>query len=311
MAGAVALSAAARRAGAPALAALVALLLGVVYRGTLASLWTVWTTNDNYSHGPLVPLVSLGLVALRRDALRARPRRGDARGLALVALACAMQVTGLRADVLALQGWSLVAMLFGLSLTLLGGPLTRALALPIAYLGFMLTFPPFVMNRLSYALKEVAVGVAAHAAGWLGATLQRSGMTLYVAGGTLEIEDPCSGLRSLLAMLATGVLFAALLRGGAWRRLLLVALAAPMAMAGNALRVTLLAVTAHYAGIPRAVGLFHDVSGYLTYALSLAGLLAAWALLQPPAPRGPGGAPPADALPAALARRLAGGRNAS
>ena len=281
MAGAGVPSAAARRVGAPALAALVALLLGVVYRGTLASLWTVWSTNDNYSHGPLVPLVSLGLVALRREALRARPRRGDARGLALVALACAMQVLGLRADVLALQGWSVIAMLFGLSLTLLGGPLTRALALPIGYLAFMLTFPPFVMNRLSFALKEVTVRVAAQAAAWLGVTLQRSGMTLWVTGGALEIDNPCSGLRSLLAMLATGVLLAALLRGGAWRRVLLVALAVPLAMAGNALRITLLVVTAHYAGIRRAVGLFHDVSGYLTYGLSLAGLLVVFALLRP------------------------------
>ena len=256
-------------------------LLGSIYARTAAALWTVWTTNDNYSHGPLVPLVSLALVALRRDRLRALPRAGEARGLALVALACAMQVLGLRADVLALQGWSVIAMLFGLSLTLLGGPLTRALALPIGYLAFMLTFPPFVMNRLSFALKEVTVRVAAQAAAWLGVALQRSGMTLWVTGGALEIDNPCSGLRSLLAMLATGVLLAALLRGGAWRRVLLVALAVPLAMAGNALRITLLVVTAHYAGIRRAVGLFHDVSGYLTYGLSLAGLLVVFALLRP------------------------------
>jgi len=284
--------AAAGRGGAAAPLALGAVLLGIVYARTAAALWTVWTTNDNYSHGPLVPLVSLGLVVLRRDRLRALPRGSDARGLALVALACAMQVAGLRADVLALQGWSLLPMLYGLSLSLLGGPRTRALALPIGYLAFMLTFPPFVMNRLSYALKEVAVSVAAHAATWLGATLQRSGMTLWVAGGALGIEDPCSGRRSLLAMLATGVLLAALLRGRPWRRLLLVALAVPMAMAGNALRVTLLAVTAHYAGIPRAVGLFHDVSGYLTYGLSLAGLLVAWAFLLPRRPAGPDPAVP-------------------
>ena len=273
--------ASARRLRAGGLVALGLVLLGLIYARTAAALWTVWTTNDNYSHGPLVPLVSLALVALRRDRLRALPRSGRARGLALVALACAMQVLGLRADVLALQGWSVIAMLFGLSLTLLGGPLTRALALPIGYLAFMLTFPPFVMNRLSFALKEVTVRVAAQAAAWLGVALQRSGMTLWVTGGALEIDNPCSGLRSLLAMLATGVLLAALLRGGAWRRVLLVALAVPLAMAGNALRITLLVVTAHYAGIRRAVGLFHDVSGYLTYGLSLAGLLVVFALLRP------------------------------
>jgi len=268
------------RAAVYAGAALVTLLLGLIYHRTLAGLWTTWTTNDNYSHGPLVPLVSLALVASRRERLRGLPRTGDWRGLALVVLACALQVLGVRADVLTLQGWSLVLLLYGLALALLGGPLTRALAFPIGYLVFMLTFPPFVMNRLSFALKEVAVQVAAHASEALGVTLQRSGMTLWLAGGALEIENPCSGLRSLLAMLATGVLFASLLPGGWWRRALLVLLAVPMAIAGNALRITLLVLMAHYVGIKPALGMFHDVSGYLTYGLSLAGLLVAWALLQ-------------------------------
>jgi exosortase len=273
------------RAGVYASAALVALLLGLIYHRTATGLWTVWTTNDNYSHGPLVPLVSLALAVSRRERLRALPRTGDWRGLALVALACALQVLGARADVFTLQGWSFVVMLFGLALALLGGPLTRSLAFPVGYLVFMLTFPPFVMNRISFALKEVAVQIAAHASEALGVTLQRSGMTLWLAGGALEIENPCSGLRSLLAMLATGVLLASLLPSGWWRRALLVLMAVPMAIAGNALRITLLVLMAHYVGVKQALGTFHDVSGYLTYGLSLAGLLAAWALLHPRRPR--------------------------
>jgi len=274
------------RAGAYAGAALAALLLGVIYHRTAAGLWTIWTTNDSYSHGPLVPLVSLALVVSRRERLRVLPRNGDWRGLALVALACALQVAGTRADVFTLQGWSFLVMLFGLALAFLGGPLTRSLAFPIGYLAFMLTFPPFVMNRLSFALKEVAVQIAAHASEALGVTLQRSGMTLWLSAGALEIENPCSGLRSLLAMLATGVLLASLLPSGWWRRALLVLLAVPVAIAGNALRITLLVLVAHYVGIKQAMGTFHDLSGYLTYGFSLAGLLAAWALLQPrrPAP---------------------------
>lgn len=280
-AGAPAAARARGRARVYAGAALVTLLLGLVYHRTAAGLWTMWTTNDNYSHGPLVPLVSLALVASRRERLRALPRSGDWRGPALVLLACLIQVVGVRADVFTLQGWSFVVMLFGLALALLGGPLTRVLAFPIAYLVFMLTFPPIVMNGLSFALKEVAVRTAAHAAEALGVTLQRSGMTLWLAGGALEIENPCSGLRSLLAMLATGVLFASVLPAGWWRRVLLVLLAVPMALAGNVLRITLLVLMANYVGVRQALGTFHDMSGYLTYGLSLAGLLAAWALLRP------------------------------
>ncbi len=275
----------ARRGWALAGAALAAGLLGVVYARTAAELWSTWTTNDNYSHGPLVPLVSLALAWRQRRRLAALPRAGDPRGLLLVAAACALEVIGVRADVFALQGWSLPAMLLGLALAFLGPAWTRVLAFPIGYLAFMLTFPPALMNQLGYALKEVTVRLSTHAAEALGVTLQRSGMTIWLASGRLEIENPCSGLRSLLAMLATGALVAYLMPPGAVRRALLVALAIPMAMAGNWLRITLLLLVGHYVGVRQAVGTFHDVSGYLTYGLALAGLLAARALLLPRGPR--------------------------
>ena len=262
-------------------AATVVALLAAVYHRTAAELWRTWTTNDNYSHGPLIPVVALALVWSRRARLAAAAPGRDARGVLLVALACALQIAGVRADVFALQGWSLVLMLSGLSLAMLGGPVTRLLAFPILYLAFMLTFPPFVMNQLSYALKEITVRLSTLAAETLGVALQRSGMTLHLARGTLEIENPCSGLRSLLAMLAAGALFAYLQPGGWARRGALVLLAIPIAMAANALRITLLILVAHYGSVKRAVGMFHDVTGYLTFALALAGLLAARVALRP------------------------------
>lgn len=259
----------------------VAALLGLAYFRTFSGLWETWTTNDNYSHGPIVPLVSAALVWSRRRRLAALPVRGHWAGLAVVAMAGAIHVIGIRSDVFSLQGWSFVAMLFGLSLALLGPAWTRALAFPLAFLAFMLTFPPLIVNELSFALKEVTVRISTRAAELLGASLLRDGMTLYLDSGELRIENPCSGLRSLLALLATGALFGALQHGAWWRRGLLFALAVPMAMAANALRITLLILVGQYAGVARAGGWVHDASGYLVYVVALAGLIAARALLDP------------------------------
>lgn len=268
--------------GWPWLAAVpVAAVLAWTYAGVACGLWNTWTTNDNYSHGPLVPVVSAVLVWSRRKQLATLPIRGSWLGLPLIAFGCLTQIAGLRADVFSLQGWSLLPLLFGIVLALLGRAWFRALAFPLGFLAFMLTFPPVIVNQLSFALKEVTVHFAERAAESLGASMLRDGMTLYLAGGELRVENPCSGLRSLLALFATGALFAGLQQGGGWRRLALFFAAVPMAMMANALRITTLILVGHYAGVEHAGGWIHDLSGYLLYGVALAGLLGVRRLLTP------------------------------
>ena len=274
----------------------VAALVAWAWAGVASGLWTTWTTNDNYSHGPLVPLVSAALIVARRRKLAQLPIRGDRLGLPLIALGCAVLIAGLRSDVFSLQGWSLLPLLAGLVLALLGRAWLRALAFPLAFLAFMLTFPPIIVNQLSFALKEITVRFAENAAEALGASLLRDGMTLYLGSGELRVENPCSGLRSLLALLATGALFAGLQRGGKWRRLALFLAAVPVAMIANALRITTLILVGHYRGVEAAGGVIHDVSGYVLYAIALAGLMAVRRVLSP-RPRTPG-APARDILTA-------------
>lgn len=267
----------------PAFVPIVA-VLAVMYHRTATGLWSTWTTNENYSHGPLIPLISLALVWLRRDKLAALPVRPDARGLLLLALGCGILIVGLRADLFALQCYSMIAVLFGLSLTFGGMPRTRMLAFPILYLIFMMTFPPFVMNQLGYALKEFATGAAVRLSEALGVTLQRSGMSIYLASGVLRIENPCSGLRSLLALFATGLLFAYFQPGGNARRAMVLLAAIPIAVLGNIVRLALLMIVGHYVSVTYATGAFHDWTGYVLYAVALGTTLLVRHLVSPREP---------------------------
>ena len=267
-------------------AAVIVGLLAVAYARTFQSLAYTWSTNDNYSHGPLVPLAALALVWLRWDRLRALPVLPDARGLWLVALGCLMQAVGVRADLFAAQEWSLIVVLGGLVLGFFGMPVLRMLAFPLGYLGFMFTFPPVVMNSLSFALREVAVNAAEAGARLLGAHFQRDGMQIFFPGGELRVEAPCSGLRSLIALVATGTLFAYFQRGGMVRRILVMLAAVPIALAGNVARLLLLLVAADRRGVVWATGRFHDATGYVMYAVALGLLLGVRAVLTPRAPGG-------------------------
>jgi len=256
-------------------------LVALVHHRTFIALWQTWHSNENYSHGPLVPLVSLFLVWDRRARLAAAPIAPDARGLLMTAAACLMHVLGVRADVFALQCWSLLPLLLGLALTFLGARHARMLVFPVLYLGFMLVFPPVVMNRLSFQLKEIALHAATALAPWFGADLRVSGMSIFVGGGELRVEDPCSGLRSLLALIATGTLFAYLQPGGGWRRAAVLFATVPIAVGSNILRLLALIVAADARGVVWAAGAFHDVMGYVLYGIALAILVGVRALLAP------------------------------
>jgi exosortase len=247
-------------------------LLGAAYARVAGVLWQTWSTNDNYSHGPLVPLVSLALVWLRWPRLRALEVKPEAAGLWVLGAGCLALVLGLRMDLFALQGWSLLVVLSGLTLAFFGVAILRMLAFPILYLAFMLTFPPVVMNTLSFALKTFATAGAAGAAKLLGVDMLRDGMQIYFRTGELRVENPCSGMRSLIALLATGALFAYFQRGGPWRRALVMLAAVPIALAGNMARLLLLFIAADRMGVDWATGRFHDITGYVMYAVAL-GLL--------------------------------------
>ena len=111
--------------------------------------------------------------------------------------------------------------------------------------------------------------------------MRRDGMQIYFHTGELRVENPCSGLRSLIALLATGTLFAYFQPGGAWRRVAVMLAAVPIALAGNMARLILLFVASDRRSVAWATGRFHDVTGYFMYAVALALLVALRRLLIP------------------------------
>jgi exosortase len=260
--------------------AVAAVLVAIVYYPVFPTLWRTWMSSPNYSHGFLIPPIVLFLLWRERKRFVDAVRAGTAWGIAIIALALVGNVVSIRAGIFMTQGYSFVLMLFGLSLFFFGGRATRVIWFPLAFLVFMLPWPPFLMNVLSFNLKVFAARSGSALAAKLGVPLVRSGMTIHVPAGSLRIADPCSGLRSLIALVALGTLFAYLTAGAAWKRLVIVAVSVPLAIAGNMLRITALCLVAHVWGIDAALGFFHDFSGFLLFMFAFVGLVVVRKLLR-------------------------------
>jgi exosortase len=250
------------------LLALVAIGVVAVYAPTVAWLWDRWTLSVwHNAHGLLVPFVVAFLVwsalADRRPA--ARP---NAWGFAFVIPALLIHVLDTAMHTQLLSAASIVVLLPGLSLLLLGTEATSRIAFPLAFLAFALPIPLSMTETLHLVLRQAATVATAAVVPLIGIPVYPDGTTLHLAHADLVVGDACSGFSTLYAAAATGCLVAYQATG--WkRRTIVLASAAPLAIAANVLRIVLLVAIVDRTGIDVLETWIHPASGMLTFALAL------------------------------------------
>lgn len=252
-----------------------AALLGVLAYPVARWLVTQWLTNDYYSHGFLVPLVSgyFGWRALRRPAGATAPSNA-----ALILLGGGIGLYLLGAWLVAryLSALALIPIASGIVGFLQGRATLKRLAFPLAYLAFAVPLP--FVDGLAVRLGTVTAGGATVLVRLLGVAAVNEGGRVTLPSCSLVVGAPCSGVRSLVALLALAAVWAYGVRGNRAARIALLA-AAPLAALSNLLRITSLLWVAERWGVDTALTYYHDFSGPIFFALALAGLLGlSWGL---------------------------------
>jgi exosortase len=251
--------------------ALFVLPLLVAYGATLVWVWDSWMLPESYyAHGPLVPAVAAAVVWQRRTIMSARPLAFDGRGWWLLGPALAMHGAGAALTVDSLSAASLVLAVPGAAWLACGPARLRGLWPVLGLTVFAVPLPMFVSGRLAFELKEIAVDAGLAVAGAVGFGGVRQGSLLRLPdGGALEVADACGGLRSLVALTLIAycvVFFFGRPRGA---RLLLLALAVPLALVCNVLRIAALCLIGQHYGAEVASGTLHDVVNGTVYATAL------------------------------------------
>ncbi|MBD3246000.1 MAG: exosortase [Candidatus Omnitrophica bacterium] len=247
---------------------LMSALFAAVYFPVIPHFISRFSARDSYySHGFLIPVVSLYLVFRSREILARIPTWPHPAGFALILLGLAMYLIGYVLQINFGMYASLLPVLFGLALYLGGSQYFRVLFFPILFLGFMLPLPQVFIIGASFRLKLMAAQAATFLSRMMGIEAVQNGSMIYYPGGQILVGDPCSGLRSLIAFIALGALCAYLARGSTIKRVLLFVLAVPVALFSNLLRLTFLVGVGYVYGEKIASGTVHDVSGMLVFVL--------------------------------------------
>lgn len=231
--------------------------------------------DSYYTHGPLIPLVSLlmAVLLIRHTKIPVRPKRLT--GSIVLGFSLLLHLGACLARANFASGFALIGVLAGLILLLWGGAALRRLWFPLAFLIFMVPLPEVSVASLNFRLKMLAASWAVALAEKLGLVVARSGSQVFLAGDKrLMIGNVCNGLRTLISLLAFGAVYAYVCRlRGLWR-LGLFAMTIPVAVASNTLRIASLILVADVLTPEAATGWYHDLSGMMIFVIAFLLLFA-------------------------------------
>ncbi|MFW5866733.1 MAG: exosortase/archaeosortase family protein [Armatimonadota bacterium] len=254
------------------LSALVAVLLVVCFWSYLKWMWHVWMQSEYYGHGPLIPLISGYLIYARRKQFVNAADGHTYLGLPLLLGGMLIFLAAIYLDVNFIQGFAMVMVIGGLIILLWGLGRAKVVLFPIAFLIFMVPTGRLLVTQFSGPLQTYGAAVAAKAVSMVGMPVELQGTTIKIPDYTFEVAQACSGLKSTIAMTALAALFAYLVDGPMWKRLVLFISGAPVALAANATRITFTLILGRAFGAEAAEGFFHTVSGLMVFVLGLIGL---------------------------------------
>lgn len=250
--------------------------LGYVNTSSLFS-WLnfIYHTSADDEHGMLIPFVVAALFWSKRRALLAVPKANWWPALGLVLAALALHVLSFTVQQPKLSVIAFFTGLYGLTGLVWGRRWLAATFFPFFLFSFCLPLGDWAEN-LTFPLRllvtKISVGIS-HGA--LGIDVLRDGSQIFDSQRTFQydVAPACSGIRSLVALLALTTIYGFVTFQAAWKRLLMVVIALPLAVLGNVVRITGVIITAEAFGQSAGTRL-HDWAGFVTFAVAIGCVLA-------------------------------------
>jgi exosortase len=250
-------------------AALIVVLLIATYYQVLGKLVVDWWEIPDASHGFLVFPFAAYLVWSRRTALCRTELRPTSSGVAIVAVGLTILVLGTFGAELFLSRISLLVSLAGLILSFGGRKFLAELRFPLLILLLAIPIPAIIYNQITLPLQTLAARAAAVLLPVFAVPVLREGHVIVLPSMKLEVAQACSGIRSLMSLLTVSILYGYFLETSMWKRTVLALASVPIAVAANCLRIVGTGLCVQYWDPDKALGFFHEFSGWVIFLVSL------------------------------------------
>lgn len=247
---------------------IISLVLLGIYLPVFTELVSDWERDPNYSHGFLVPLVSLFLLWKKRKELSQIQTKVSPLGLGIIAGGLFLLLVGTAGAEYFTVRLSFVLLLFGLVWYFGGSRMAKTSSVPIWYLVLAIPVPYVIYFAVAFPLQIWATKITAVLLHILGMPSIRQGNVIHLPHYSLEVVEACSGLRSLVSMLALSGVYAYLTQKTKLKKLILFLSAVPIALVANIFRISITALGAYLISPKMAEDFLHELSGLVVFIVS-------------------------------------------
>lgn len=252
---------------------ILSILLLALYYPMIMELVQEWWENPDYSHGFLVPFISLYFAWTKKDRLASISLKPNRWGLFILLAGCGLFLLGNLGAELFLMRTSLIVVIVGIIIFLLGQAFMKELLFPVGFLVFMIPLPAIVFNAIAFPLQLFAAKTATFCLQSIHIPVLREGNLIQLSTTIMDVTEACSGIRSLVTLITLGTLFAYIKEDTNWKRSVIIGSTIPIAIIANAFRVTGTGILAEYIGEETAVGFYHTFSGWIVFVIAFILLL--------------------------------------
>lgn len=230
---------------------------------------------EDLSYGWYVPLFSLYVLWTERRELVKSLGDPSALGAILTIPFLFMGFLGVRGIQVRFEMVALIGLLITVPWAFFGRRTAERMLFPAGFLLFCLPLATF-LDVITVHLRLFATGMAAAILKGVGASIIHTGTMLSSPDGSfaIDIAAPCSGLRSIFALMALTVGYAYFNQPTWTRRVLLFATSVPLAILGNVMRILTICLVGTCASKEFATGFYHDYSGYVVFFVAIVLMVA-------------------------------------
>jgi exosortase len=141
-------------------------------------------------------------------------------------------------------------------------------------------FPALILTHITFPVQLMASRVAAELLPYAGVPVLQDGNIIRLPAMPLEVAEACSGIRSLMSLFTVAVIYGYFIEHGTLRRTLLAVASLPIAVAANVARIFGTGLCVQYWDPEKAMGFFHEFSGWLMFIVSLSCLYVVHLILN-------------------------------